>query len=167
MWRRFSTRGMFPPFFARGAIKFVILEMLLEKPQHGYEIMKAIEAKGDGFYTPSPGAIYPTLQMLEEMGYVSSNVDGNKKIYEITPEGKTYLAENKKSRDNLFRDPAEIPFAHMLEPNTRDTLKDLRGLANVVIRGTRAHRPIRPEQYQAIQKILKQAREDIDSILKK
>jgi len=158
---------MVPPFFARGAIKFVILEMLLEKPQHGYEIMKGIEAKGDGFYTPSPGAIYPTLQMLEEMGYVSSNIDGNKKIYEITAEGKNYLAENKENIDNVFPGHAEMPFTHMLEPNLRDTLKELRGLAHVVIRSTRARRSMPPEQYQAVQRILKQAGEDIDSILKK
>ena len=157
----------FPPFFARGAIKFVILEMLLEKPKHGYEIMKGIEAKGDGFYAPSPGAIYPTLQMLEEMGYVTSNVIGNKKIYEITPEGKTYLAENKKNIDNVFPGHLDMPFATLLEPDVRDTLQDLRSLAGVVFRGTRTRRSLRPEQYKEVQKVLIQAREDIDSIFKK
>ena len=167
MWRRFAPGGMVPPFFARGAIKFVILEMLLEKPQHGYEIMKGIEAKGDGFYTPSPGAIYPTLQMLEEMGYVTSNLIGNKKIYEITPEGKSYLAEHKNNFGNVFPGSLDMPFAPLLEQDVRDTLQDLRSLAGVVFRETRTRRSLRPEQYKEVQKVLIQAREDIDSIFKK
>jgi DNA-binding PadR family transcriptional regulator len=167
MWHRFSPGGMQPPFFARGAVKFVILEMLQEKPQHGYEIMKGIESRGDGFYTPSPGAIYPTLQMLEEMGYVVSHTAGNKKIYEITAEGKLYLAENKENMENVFPAPGEMPFANKLEPDVRDTLEELRNLAGTVVRGGRAPRRLRPEQYKEIQKVLKQARIDIEAVIKK
>src|SRR5579863_4637910 len=72
----FGPQGPFGPmgegqrFFGRGDVKFALLELLQERPMHGYEMMKALEERSGGFYTPSPGSIYPTLQMLEEGGYV-------------------------------------------------------------------------------------------------
>ena len=70
----FGPGGPFGPggeggrFFGRGDMKFALLELLQERPMHGYEMMKALAEKSGGFYTPSPGSIYPTLQMLEEGG---------------------------------------------------------------------------------------------------
>src|SRR5207237_10477792 len=60
-------------FFGRGDLKFALLELLRERPMHGYEMMKALEERSGGFYVPSPGSIYPTLQMLEDRGLVSAN----------------------------------------------------------------------------------------------
>jgi len=81
----FGHGGPFGPggeggrFFGRGDIKFVLLELLQERPMHGYEMMKALEEKTGGFYTPSPGSIYPTLQMLEDGGMVTSaEVEGKR-----------------------------------------------------------------------------------------
>jgi hypothetical protein len=105
--------------------------------------------------------------MLEEMGYVVSHTAGNKKIYEITAEGKLYLAENKENMENVFPAPGEMPFANKLEPDVRDTLDELRNLAGTVVRGGRAPRRLRPEQYKEIQKVLKQARIDIEAVIKK
>ncbi|HJT59495.1 MAG TPA: PadR family transcriptional regulator, partial [Ktedonobacteraceae bacterium] len=68
----FGHGGPFGPgreggrFFGRGDMKFALLQLLQERPMHGYEMMKALEEKSGGFYTPSPGSIYPTLQMLED-----------------------------------------------------------------------------------------------------
>jgi DNA-binding PadR family transcriptional regulator len=81
--------------FGKGDIKYVILTLLLEKPSYGYEIIHAIEDRFGGLYTPSPGTIYPTLQMLEDLGYVTSAQTEGKKIYTITPAGTQFLAENK------------------------------------------------------------------------
>src|SRR5262245_30609172 len=69
--------------FEAGEIKFVILRLLKEKPRHGYEIIKALEERMAGCYTPSPGTVYPTLQMLEDQGYVRAAESGGKKVYEI------------------------------------------------------------------------------------
>ena len=58
-------------FFAHGDLRLVILYLIAEKPRHGYEIIKAIEDRVAGAYSPSPGVIYPTLTLLEELGYVT------------------------------------------------------------------------------------------------
>jgi DNA-binding PadR family transcriptional regulator len=78
-------------FFGRGDMKFVLLELLRERPMHGYEMMKALEERSGGFYTPSPGSIYPTLQMLEDRGYVNVKDVEGKKVYSITDAGQELL----------------------------------------------------------------------------
>ena len=81
--------------FESGEMRLVILRLIREKPRHGYEIMKALEEKMGGCYTPSPGSIYPTLQMLEDQGYVRYVEEDGKKNYHITPEGERFLDENE------------------------------------------------------------------------
>ena len=62
--------------FERGGIKFAILEMLKDKPRHGYDIIREMEEQSGGFYSPSPGAVYPTLQALEDQDLVTSTPKG-------------------------------------------------------------------------------------------
>ena len=76
----------------RGDIKFHLLEVLKECPRHGYEIIGELEQQSGG-YRPSPGSVYPTLQMLEEGGYLTSAQIEGKKVYTITEEGLKLLAE--------------------------------------------------------------------------
>src|SRR5215472_17319051 len=90
-------------FFGRGDLKFALLELLQERPMHGYEMMKALEEKSSGFYAPSPGSIYPTLQMLEDRGLVSVQEIEGKKVYSITDAGRTLLDEQQK--DTFFGPP--------------------------------------------------------------
>lgn len=75
-------------------LQFIILQMLEEESRHGYQIIKDLEERFKGFYSPSPGSVYPILQMLEDRDFVSISKEGNKKIYTITDEGKTFLKEN-------------------------------------------------------------------------
>lgn len=77
----------------RGDIKYFILEVLEKKPSHGYEIIRSLEERWDGRYKPSPGSVYPTLQLLEEGGYLISQQMDSKKVYTITEEGKQLLKE--------------------------------------------------------------------------
>jgi DNA-binding PadR family transcriptional regulator len=89
--------------FEQGALRLVILRLLSEKPRHGYEIIKAVEESFGGAYTPSPGIVYPTLTLLEEMGYARVTAEeGGKKLYAITPEGGEFLADNNKQADAIF-----------------------------------------------------------------
>lgn len=87
--------------FQRGDLKYIILQYLKEKPSYGYEIIRALEERFQGFYVPSPGTIYPTLQMLEEMGYISPVEQEGKKVYTITEKGNQFLTEQKESRDRI------------------------------------------------------------------
>src|SRR5258708_39930821 len=75
-------------FFDRGDLRYVLLHLISERPRHGYELITAIEEKFGGMYSPSPGVIYPTLTLLEALGYVSpeSAAGATKKLYSITAE---------------------------------------------------------------------------------
>jgi DNA-binding PadR family transcriptional regulator len=89
--------------FDGGELRLVILALIAEKPRHGYEIIKELGERVGGDYSPSPGVVYPTLTMLEEMGYASSSQDqAGRKLYTITPEGEKTLAENKAQVDAIF-----------------------------------------------------------------
>jgi DNA-binding PadR family transcriptional regulator len=81
--------------FDAGALRYIVLQMIADQPRHGYEIIKEIEQRVGGGYSPSPGVIYPLLAMLEDLGHVVVTPDGNKKLHEITPEGRAFLDENR------------------------------------------------------------------------
>ena len=87
--------------FRRGDFKYVILHYLKDKPSCGYDIIRALEERFHGFYIPSPGAVYPTLQMLEEAGYINGVEEGGKKVYTITDEGHGFLSENKDFEEKI------------------------------------------------------------------
>ena len=82
--------------FRRGVFKYIILQYLKDKPHHGYEIIRALEERFHGLYSPSAGTIYPRLQRLEEHGLVTSTEQDGKKIYAITREGLRFLSENRE-----------------------------------------------------------------------
>jgi len=87
----------------------VILQLLEEKPRHGYDIIKELEERFAGTYSPSPGTVYPTLSMLEDMGYARARTEeGGRKIYEITPEGTAYLEQNRGTVTDIFDRIAEL-----------------------------------------------------------
>ncbi|HEY2969762.1 MAG TPA: PadR family transcriptional regulator [Casimicrobiaceae bacterium] len=89
-------------------LQLVILALLADKPYHGYEIIKALEERSGGFYSPSPGMIYPALTYLEEIGYTSVEAEGAKKLYRITDEGRAHLTENRRVVDAIFAQLAWI-----------------------------------------------------------
>lgn len=88
--------------FGTGDLRLLLLALIEEQPRHGYELIRTIEEMFDGQYSPSPGAIYPTLTMLEELGYARVEAEtGGKKLYAITDTGRAFLAENRDSLDAL------------------------------------------------------------------
>jgi DNA-binding PadR family transcriptional regulator len=90
-------------FFESGDLRLVILRLIAERPRHGYELIKAIEERLAGAYSPSPGVVYPTLTLLEELGQIEvASTDGGRKLYAVTPEGERVLAEGKAGIDALF-----------------------------------------------------------------
>ena len=89
--------------FDQGELRFVLLALIAEQPRHGYEIIKAIEERLGGGYSPSPGVIYPTLTLMNELGYTTvSETDGGRKLYTITEEGRAHLAENQGMVDAIL-----------------------------------------------------------------
>ncbi|MCK5483703.1 MAG: PadR family transcriptional regulator [Gemmatimonadetes bacterium] len=88
--------------FDRGDLKYMILELLRDRPMHGYEVMRALEETSGGAYTASPGSVYPTLQSLEDEGYVSSEEMDGRKVYTITGEGREFLDSNKDRVEQIL-----------------------------------------------------------------
>src|SRR5512143_3995730 len=102
MFQRYG-HGFWGPqrMFHKGDFKYLILDLLKDKPRHGYEIIRELEAKSHGFYSPSPGTVYPTLQYLEDMGYVSAQEQDGKRVYTITAEGLKFLNEQAGTVDDI------------------------------------------------------------------
>jgi DNA-binding PadR family transcriptional regulator len=100
--RRFRGRGgrggdafRVGKMLADGDLRLIVLALLAQQPRHGYDIIKALEEHSSGFYSPSPGIVYPTLTFLEEAGFATASSEGNKKVYTITEAGLAHLAENQ------------------------------------------------------------------------
>ena len=93
-------------------LRLVLLSLIAEKPRHGYDLIKEIEERSGGLYVPSPGVIYPTLTMLQDMGLIGeSDAPGTRKVYATTAEGIAHLAENKEHADELLARMAELKSA--------------------------------------------------------
>ena len=98
--------------FDHGELRLVVLALISERPRHGYEIIKEIEDRVAGTYSPSPGVIYPTLTMLEELGHATVSENEGKKLYAITAEGTAYLAANKTAVDNALQHMQSVKAKH-------------------------------------------------------
>ncbi len=149
--------------FDQGDLKLVILRLLDEKPRHGYEIIKELEERSHGRYTPSAGAIYPTLTMLEDLGYaVATPEEGGKKVYAITDAGRAHLAENRPVVDELFDRVSQFGDA-VFGDGVRPAREAMIGLAKefgaAMMNGRRS-----PEQIAAITAILEKAAAELRGV---
>ncbi|MBU9291597.1 PadR family transcriptional regulator [Burkholderia multivorans] len=88
--------------FTSDDLQLLLLALLAEQPSHGYELIKALDTRSSGFYSPSPGMVYPALTYLEEVGYVASQAEGNRKRYALTDAGRTHLDAQRERVDTLF-----------------------------------------------------------------
>lgn len=88
--------------FTSDDLQSLLLALLDDKPSHGYELIKALETQSNGFYSPSPGMVYPALTYLEELGYVTVEVEGNRKRYALAEPGRAHLAANREHVDRMF-----------------------------------------------------------------
>jgi DNA-binding PadR family transcriptional regulator len=151
--------------FEQGDLKYVILQLLEEKPRHGYEIIKALEERFGGMYSPSAGTVYPTLTLLEDLGYAQVTVEeGGKKIYSITAEGRAYLAQNRSAVDDIFERISEFGSA-FLSDAMMDVNRGMRDVAQAAYRG--APRIFRDKEAVAkIRETLQRAAKEIDEIVR-
>lgn len=154
--------GRMGRFFDHGDLRFVVLKLIADKPSHGYELIKAIETAAGGAYTPSPGVVYPTLTLLEEMGYVTaSDAGGGKKLYTITPEGEAFLASNDAPVRSLFERMAEAASASAaFSPQILRARENLKTALRLKLHGGQ----LTAEQVAAVAKALDDAASVIESI---
>jgi DNA-binding PadR family transcriptional regulator len=147
--------------FGKGDLKYVVLDLLKDKPGHGYEIIRALEERSHGFYSPSAGSVYPTLQLLEDMGYVSSTEQDGKKIYAITDEGRRFLTERKENINKIKE--------HMKDfwtPENREEIHEIIGefrTLGMSLRGNVSR--LDHEKLGRIKEVVSKARQDIEAII--
>lgn len=149
----------------KGEVRYLILDALEAQPRHGYEVIQTIEQRSNGSYRPSAGTIYPTLQMLEEMGHVRSQRDGSRTVYEITDEGKADL--------EAHRDQVEEAYDRLGgHPDWVEEL-DLRELGRWARRMKRSVRSalrygrVGAKEFKEITTVLEEAARKIEEILKR
>jgi len=150
------------PVFQKGDIKYLVLDLLKDKNRHGYEIIREIEERSFGFYSPSPGIVYPTLQWLEEMGYVSSVEQDGKKIYTITDSGIKFHEENKNQRIG-FGKPPFSGWDHVGGFEFHDTMHALRDIGRMLAQGART---LSSEKLKKINTIIKRTFEEVREIIR-
>jgi DNA-binding PadR family transcriptional regulator len=164
-WRRHGggMGGRESRMFDSGELRLVILALVADKPRYGYEVIKALGERVGGDYSPSPGVVYPTLTLIEEMGYASASQDpAGRKLYTITPEGEAFLAANKGQVDAIFArldGGNENRFAGGAGSVLR-AMMNLRAATRLRLRG----RAATPEQIQAIADALDATAKTIEKI---
>ncbi|MFN8582235.1 MAG: PadR family transcriptional regulator [Gemmatimonadaceae bacterium] len=125
--------------FEQGDLKYVILKLLAEKPRHGYEIIKELEEQSGGAYAPSAGTVYPTLQLLEDLGYASVTLEeGGKKVYSITDEGRKHLEANKSTVEDVFDRISDIG-SSILSDAVMDINRAFRDVASATYGSVRSY----------------------------
>lgn len=146
--------------FEQGDLRWAALALIAEKPRHGYDIIKEIEERSGGAYVPSPGVIYPTLSLLDEMGYVgAAAAEGPKKAYAITPEGKVVLEAHRAEIDHLFAMMAETRARHARPaPEIQRAWENLRTALNLKV----AAAALSPDQARIIAAALDEAADKIE-----
>lgn len=147
----------------RGDIKYALLELLAQQPRHGYEMIKELEQRYGGFYRPSPGSVYPTLQLLEDEGHLTSETIEGKRVYTITESGRQLVAERQQHHEDEggparwrgFRRGGSGPELHEMRQVVMALLASVMELAR---HGT-------PEQVHAVAALLDSTRREIYAIL--
>ncbi len=149
--------------FERGDLKYVILDLLRTHPAHGYEIIRGLEERFGGFYAPSAGAVYPTLDLLQDMGCVVSTRQDGKRIFHLTEQGERFLAERKPRLDAIHE--------RMREWCGPEARSELEAMKREIARLTQLfeHRSGRqwsdPQALRRIRDILSDARHEIEALL--
>jgi len=128
-----------PPRAERGAVRYLVLDALEKQPRHGYEIMQAIEERSGQTYRPSPGVIYPTLQMLEELRHVRGTEEDGRRTYAITPEGQRDLQEHRAEVEEFYERSGATSWAESAE-DLADLMQRAAQLFRVLRRAARRGR---------------------------
>jgi DNA-binding PadR family transcriptional regulator len=150
-----------PPRADRGGVRYLVLDAIAQQPRHGYEVIQAIEQRSGGAYRPSPGVVYPTLQMLEELGHARVIEQDGRKVYAITEEGTRDLEAHREEVDDFYDRSADQGWERQVE--------DLAGLARQVAlllkSFKRARRRVSPEAQRRIREVLRESVAKIEAIV--
>jgi DNA-binding PadR family transcriptional regulator len=148
--------------FDRGDVKYVLLDLLREGPRHGYDMIKELEQRSGGLYSPSPGSVYPTLQMLEDQGLVTSTTVDGKRTYRLTDAGYAFI-EERKERTHDARGRSWLESEHFRE-ELRSMGREAGELARSLRHAVQSYTPD-PQQMKEIRDVIGETRKRIEAIL--
>jgi DNA-binding PadR family transcriptional regulator len=151
--------------FERGDLKYIILDLLKDRPSYGYEIIRALESRFHGFYAPSPGTVYPTLQWLEDLGYVTVEQKEGRKVYTITEEGRRFLAAQEPAVEEARERMRGWwgPWAAFDPREVHDLMHELRNMAKDLGREARW---MSPDKMRRVNEVMKRAMREVSDIVR-
>lgn len=149
--------------FGRGDLKYVILDLLKDQPRHGYDIIRALEERFHGFYSPSPGSIYPTLQLLEDQGYVTGREQEGKRVYTITDAGRAFLTERAEAAAGA-QERANAVWGRHISPELQQLMQEVRGIGQVLFQHGARGALGNPEKVRRLQAVVARTRQEIEAI---
>lgn len=168
--RGFEHEGWRGMRMERGDLRYVILDLLKERPSYGYEIIQALEERFHGFYSPSAGTVYPTLQWLQDLNYVSVAEQDGRKVYTITDEGRAFLAERRERVEEIWErmggrwgGPHMHDEWHDFGREMRDLGRDMRDMFKDVRHEARR---LSPDKLGRVRDVVAQAGREIERILR-
>lgn len=149
----------------RGEARHLLLDALRDGPKHGYEIIKTLEERSGGRYAPSPGTVYPTLQLLEDLGFVGAAQDAERRIYHLTEKGRAEMEARVEEIQTFWARLAQ-PEVSPAEQAEVDFLgEELRFLEQTVWRVARARVPGDLETIRRVRLALEQCRNEVRRIV--
>ncbi|RDE06059.1 PadR family transcriptional regulator [Sphingomonas aracearum] len=149
--------------FDGGELRLVLLKLIGDAPRHGYDLIREIEALTGGAYAPSPGVVYPTLTLLDEMGLVEEQrSDGAKKRFGVTEAGRQHLAENREQVDALIARLAAL--GRQQEQGDRAQVRRAMGNLREVLKNRLFAGDISDEQAHAIAALIDEAAQKIERL---
>jgi len=154
-------------FFGRGELPLAILSLLKDGPRHGYELMKQLEARSQGLYQASAGTIYPTLQQLQDQGFVTSKTEeGGKRIYDLTDTGREKIDDRADQIKRIWsraEDDEWGGWAHAYHTEASEVMRPAFRLMRTAVRAV-ARSEDAEETAEEVRDILKRARKDIEKL---
>lgn len=157
-WASDSPWGRRGRFFGAGEVRIAILSLLAEKPRHGYELMKEMEARSGGSYRVSAGTMYPALQQLEDEGMIVSETKDGKRVYQLTELGKQELERERATADDIWRRTSDWGewgnwiVGSPLGPLMKATFRAMK------------HATREPEKRKRVEEILDRARRELEDL---
>jgi DNA-binding PadR family transcriptional regulator len=144
-------------------VRYLVLDAIASQPRHGYEIIQVIGDKSGGTYRPSPGVVYPTLQMLEELGHARTVEHDGRKVYTITDEGRTELGEHAAEVTDFYEGYADANWEHHAD----DVANVMKRVGHVIrlFKHTMRRGGVRPSTMRKMHGILDDALHRIEELL--
>lgn len=163
-WAAYRPWNRWGRFFGGGEVRLALLSLLEEGPKHGYQLMKDLEGRSGGLYRASAGAIYPTLQQLEDEGLITSEQADGRRVYKLTDAGKEEL---KNSADTVKKiwDRAQSwgDWAPWMGPAAGMVASPAASVMKAAMRAA-THAADDPERIKHIREILERAKKEIENL---